>query len=210
MFAPHVVGQNSDLKKLAEEAAIDQAIQTSVECSCMHRVIKRGTGKASGTEVPERLGDVAAVSAQLAESPEGAAQAALAKLGDKVALEELREELEGTRVRSKRQVIWKLGFAATPETAAMLISFILTDKCKHCLNLGDTGEDPAVWVHEMLTRMLPNPPIERSTFTESDVAVWQTWWQSNKGRLTMVEPHRSHCRSGDGLWSPGPFASPCG
>ncbi len=37
------------------------------------------------------------------ESPEGAAQAALAKLGDKAALQELREELEGTRVREKRQ-----------------------------------------------------------------------------------------------------------
>lgn len=124
------------------------------------------------------------------ESPEGAAQAALAKLGDKDALEELRQELEGTSVREKRPAIWKLGFAATPETASMLISFLLTDNCKHCLHLGDTGEDPRVFVHEMLTRMLPNPPIERSTFTDSDLAVWKTWWQSNKERLTMVEPHR--------------------
>jgi len=124
------------------------------------------------------------------ESPEGAAQAALAKLGDKAALQELREELEGTRVREKRQAIWKLGFAATPETASMLMSFILTDNCKHCLSLGDTGEDPRVFVHEMLTRMLPNPPIERSTFTSNDLAVWQMWWQGNKGHLTMVEPHR--------------------
>jgi hypothetical protein len=124
------------------------------------------------------------------ETPEGAAQAALAKLGDKAALEELRQELEGTQVREKRPAIWKLGFAATPETASILMSFLLTDNCKHCLHFGDTGEDPRVFVHEMLTRMLPNPPIERSTFTDSDLAVWQTWWQTNKGRLTMVEPHR--------------------
>ncbi len=123
------------------------------------------------------------------ESPEGAAQAALAKLGDKAALEELREELEGTRIREKRQAIWKLGFAATPETASILISFLLSDNCKHCLHLGDTGEDPRVFVHEMLTRMLPNPPIERSTFSYNDLAVWQAWWLSNKEHVAVVEPH---------------------
>lgn len=124
------------------------------------------------------------------ESPEGAAQAALAKLGDRAALEELREELEGTKVQEKRPAIWKLGFADTPETVSVLITFLLTDNCKHCLTLGDTGEDPRVFVHEMLTRMLPNPPIERSTFTHNDLAIWQTWWQSNKGHVTLVEPHR--------------------
>src|SRR5258708_5637657 len=114
------------------------------------------------------LGDVAAVSAQLAiarqpaevleiasryaelvvpalrklskperpiESPEGAAQAALAKLGDKAAVEELREELEGARVRGKRQAIWKLGFVATPQPASMLIPFYLTYNFKHFLSL---------------------------------------------------------------------------
>lgn len=37
------------------------------------------------------------------ETPEGAAQAALAKLGDRTAVEQLKEELEGTSARAKRR-----------------------------------------------------------------------------------------------------------
>lgn len=37
--------------------------------------------------------------------------------------------------------------------------------------------------------MLPNPPIERSAFSQSDLAVWKRWWLTNKGRVATVEVH---------------------
>ena len=124
------------------------------------------------------------------ESPEGAAQAALAKLGDKGALEELMQELEGTQVREKRPAILKLGFAGTSETISILVSFLLTDNCRHCLDLGDASYDPRVFVHETLTAVLPNPPIEGRAFGDQYLPAWEAWWQNNKGHVTLTEPHR--------------------
>lgn len=124
------------------------------------------------------------------ESPEGAAQAALAKLGDKTALEELRQELEGTHVRWKDQAIRKLAFAGNPEAISILVSFLLNDNCEHCLDLGDTSEDPRILVHKYLTMILPNPPIEGRGFGDEYLPAWEAWWRSNRGHITLTEPHR--------------------
>ena len=154
------VGAQKCLTEMGDVATVSAQLATTKESSVVRHIAAR-----YGESVMPALHKIASPEFPM-ETPAGAAQTALAKLGDKAAFQELRQELEGTRVRSKQSAIDKLAFVGTPEAISALVTFLLTDNCKHCMDLGDTSEDPRIFAHRALTMVLPNPPIERETFSD--------------------------------------------
>lgn len=121
------------------------------------------------------------------ESPEstvaGAAQLALARLGDQQALNELDHEIRSNNTGSVLLAIKTLSLVHSDAALKMLMQYLVTNK----LNLrrvrieGDAVEDPMIPVLKGLIANVEDPPYTQPFLTDPDhLNQWEKWWKETK------------------------------
>lgn len=117
----------------------------------------------------------------------GAAQTALAKLGDTDSLSQLRSELG--RPSSNSIAVPKLARVNNEEAVTILMDYVVSRSgdSSRLVNFGDTTYDPLVPVEAALSSMVVLPPIEPNGDFSTDAGKWKTWWEHRKSRRVTLE-----------------------
>lgn len=124
----------------------------------------------------------------------GAAQVALARLGDQASIEALKKELQSnakTHSVSIFETIVKLGEARNDATVSILAEYLIQNMhdSRRKFDYGDVGDDPIARAIQQLILMLDDPPFNgiESPEYESQLDVWKKWWENTKApRVTPV------------------------
>ena len=117
----------------------------------------------------------------------GASQTSLARLRDEEALQQLEQEMNGTRHGG--WATGKLLRAADASAVAILMRFLVAHLNDNSLyvNMGDYASDVRYAIINGLAPLLQNPPSEPSGIPTVTLEKWAAWWEQNKGTpLTLV------------------------
>lgn len=132
-------------------------------------------------------------------STPGAAQVALARLGDKHSLDELEKETRG-KPTEVVQAIAKLSKVRSEASATILMLYVIRNRrnSKRAVELGDVGEDPILGALAGLIGMLTDPPYATPLYDQSRLDVWEKWWSSKtRQKITSIAEglpdERSRC-----------------
>lgn len=109
----------------------------------------------------------------------GAAQVSLAKLGDRVALNELRDEINNQHGGNS---IGKLLQVGTDEAISILMDYLqahLTDTSL-ARRYGDYTVDPRFSIVRGIASIIPDPPRDPTRAAELSYQGWVDWWIANK------------------------------
>lgn len=113
------------------------------------------------------------------ETAAGAAQVALARLGDPDSLDELVKEIQGPPVDAVRAVR-KLSKVRTEAAATILMRYVINNRRnpKRGIDEGDAGEDPMLDAIGGMIGMLSDPPYPTAWGGPAQLDGWETWWNS--------------------------------
>jgi hypothetical protein len=113
----------------------------------------------------------------------GAAQVCLARLGDGVALEQLKNELNGQK--SNENAIYKLARVRTDESLGILMDYLIRyehDRSR-VLDMGDVGYDPLYMIVLQLKQIVPKgPDYDAATTYPMQLQKWREWWELRGNR----------------------------
>jgi hypothetical protein len=120
----------------------------------------------------------------------GAAQACLARLGDSVALEQLKNELNGQK--ANENAIYKLARVRTDESIGILMDYFIRHEhdSSRILDMGDVGYDPLNTIVIQLKQIVPKgPDYDAATTYPMQLQKWREWWEQrgNKELFPSVE-----------------------
>jgi hypothetical protein len=122
----------------------------------------------------------------------GAAQVALARLGDAQSLTEMREEIQGKTSMMTMQGMQKLAMVRSDASLSIMMEYLIQNKvqAKRVLDEGDTIEDPLLPALQGIISMLEDPPYQRADVGLDDPShldSWQKWWDNTKSpRITPI------------------------
>jgi HEAT repeat protein len=108
----------------------------------------------------------------------GAAQVALARLGDQDAFNQLRTEIE----KNPDKAIAKLTIIRTEASLSILMQYLIEHKNdpKRIEDMGDVANDPLWPAIQGMINMLEDPPYSRASTLPSQLDGWQRWWEQTK------------------------------
>jgi hypothetical protein len=113
----------------------------------------------------------------------GAAQVCLARLGDGVALEQLKEELD--KQKSNENAIYKLARVRTAASVGILMDYLIRyehDRSR-ILDMGDVGYDPLYMIVLQLKQIVPKgPDYDAATTYPMELQKWREWWEQRGNR----------------------------
>jgi hypothetical protein len=108
----------------------------------------------------------------------GAAQACLARLGDSVALEQLKDELNGQK--SNENAIYKLARVRTNASIGILMDYLIRYEhdSSRILDMGDVGYDPLNLIVIQMKQIVPKgPDYNAATTYPMQLQKWREWWE---------------------------------
>jgi hypothetical protein len=112
----------------------------------------------------------------------GAAQTALARLGDQTSLHQFEQEIQ-----SGHTVILgmdKLAEVHNEASLTILMNYLIANKLNwrgRVIWMGDTGDDPMNHALKGIIAMVDDPPSAQSLFTDpAHLDPWETWWKTTK------------------------------
>lgn len=111
----------------------------------------------------------------------GAAQVALARLGDQDAMEELRSEI-GKNGSSAINAIKKLTMIRSEASLSVLMQYLIDHRnlSERIENLGDVSVDPLWDVVRAMIEMLEEPPYSRGYTSREQLDGWERWWKETR------------------------------
>lgn len=119
----------------------------------------------------------------------GAAQVALAKLGDSAAIQDLQKELNASK--NNRGAIEKLLRVRTDSALAILIEYFIAHEHdrSRVVDHGDYAYDPLALLLAELPRIVPDPPeIPADATFDQQIKGWEEWWTSHKNHPVIIHP----------------------
>ena len=111
----------------------------------------------------------------------GAAQIALARLGDQTSLHQLDQEIQSRK--TVIQGISKLAEVRSEASLTILMNYVLANKLnwRRLILMGDTGDDPIVHALKGIIAMANDPPYTQPLLTDpARLDAWETWWKTTK------------------------------
>jgi HEAT repeat protein len=120
------------------------------------------------------------------DSVAGAAQASLARLGDKGALDQLEKELNGPN--STSNAVSKLVRAGSDKALSILMGYLRAHVSDNSLyhDFGDYATDVRSEITEGISEQLQIGPVRTDGFLGGSLQDWLTWWDQNRGKSVTL------------------------
>lgn len=117
----------------------------------------------------------------------GAAQVALARLGDVQSLDELQVEIQGKQAMRVVQAVEKLARVRSYSSGDILMRYVAANESNphRVINSGDVTQDPIIEAMNALIGMAEDPPFTFPFIDKMHLEAWKNWWKTDGSRAIV-------------------------